>query len=322
MFRQVHQGLGRRHSLIFVILSLAVAGLCPGVAAAEIMGAKKSKVYHTQPDRCGPAKNIASGNKVTFKDIKEAEGEGRRKCKTCARIEENMKEEEPKKKEPPPSRGSEKDQPKKTEPSGGEAGPPEQERTQPTEKDEPLPTVVETVKVKRVLPGATLELESGERVRLAGVGVPIADQPLADEVFARIEKQVKGRKVTLAWMPTGESGRDRFGRRAAFAVVGSDKEDIGGLLISDGLAWVDRSANFELLSEYLRREDDAAWSQRGVWKRTKGADGAATVVVGKFTREYHSPDCPHAVLLIEPASISVNEAKGRRLTPCEFWRGQ
>ena len=319
MFRQVHRGFGRRQSLIFVILSFAVAGLCPGVATAEVMGAKKSKVYHTQPDRCGPAKNIASGNKVTFKDIKEAEGEGRRKCKTCARIEENMKEEEPKKKEPPPSRGGGRGQPKKEEPAGG-TEPVEQERSRPVEKVEQPPAVVETVRVKRVLPGATLELETGERVRLAGVGVPIADQPMADEVFARVEKLVKGRKVTLAWMASGESGRDRFGRRAAFAVVGSDKEDIGGLLISDGLAWVDRSTTFELLSEYLRREDDAAWSQRGIWLRTKGAKGAASVVVGKFTREYHSPDCPHAVLLIEPASISVNEAKGRRLTPCEFWR--
>lgn len=321
MARLANCHFGRITSTKLIVFLVATACLFPATVMAEVMGAKKSKVYHTHPDRCGAAKNIADGNRVTFKSVEEAKGEGRRLCKTCARLDEKLKEEGSKKKEAktPPETGR-KSEPKQDDPKHGDSEPRDKPGV-PGDESRPLPPArIKIVKVKRVLPGATLELDNGERIYLAGIGAPIRGQPIADELDRQLEKLTKGRKVTIAWLSAGESVRDRYGRLAAFASAGSSREDLGGRLIEDGLAWVDRSANFELLSEYLRLEDDAAWDQRGVWKRLKGAGGAASVVVGKFTREYHSPDCPHASLLIEPTTISVNEAKGRRLTPCEFWR--
>lgn len=313
---------GRRPSqLVLILTAFGLSASVPTVAAAEVMGAQKSKVYHTQSDRCGAAKNIASGNRVSFKSAQEAEAEGRRQCKSCARFEAKMKEETSKPKEPEtPSGEDKKTEPRKSDPESGGGDEAGQESRQPVGEKNAESGVVEIVKVTRVLPGATLELEDGERVRLSGIGAPINGQPISREAQKKLEKLVKGRKVTVAWANDDESMRDRYGRRAVFAAIGSDREDIGGTLIQEGLAWVDRSSDFTLLSEYLRREDDAAWGQRGVWKRLKGGHGAAKVIVGKFTREYHSPYCPHATLLIEPATISVNEAKGRRLAPCEFWR--
>lgn len=313
---------GRRPSqLVIILTAFGLSASVPTVAAAEVMGAQKSKVYHTQPDRCGAAKTIASGNRVSFKSVQEAETEGRRQCKSCARIEEKMKEEASKPKEPEtPSGEDKKAEPRKSDAETGGDDETGGSRGQPATEDNAESGVVEILKVARVLPGATLELEGGERVRLSGIGAPINGQPFAREAQKKLEKLVKGRKVTVAWADEDESMRDRYGRRAAFAAIGSDREDIGGTLIQEGYAWVDRSSEFTQLSEYLRREDDAAWGQRGVWKRLKGSHGAAKVIVGKYTREYHSPYCPHATLLIEPATISVNEAKGRRLAPCEFWR--
>lgn len=313
---------GRRPSrLVVILIAFGLTASATAVASAAVMGAKKSKVYHTQPDRCGAAKTIASGNRVLFKSVQVAETEGRRQCKSCARIEEKLKEEASKPKEPETPPGDDKkSEPRKTDAESGKGNEAGGKQSQPAGDENAESGIVETVKVSRVLPGATLELEGGERVRLTGIGAPINGQPTARETQKKLEKLVKGRKVTVVWAAEDESIRDRYGRRAAYAAIGSDREDIGGRLIQEGLAWVDRSSDFSQLSEYLRREDDAAWGQRGVWKRLKGSHGTAKVIVGKFTREYHSPYCPHATLLIEPATISVNEAKGRRLAPCEFWR--
>ncbi len=306
---------------VLILTLFGLSASAPTVAVAEVMGAQKSKVYHTQPDRCGAAKTIASGNRISFKSVQEAETEGRRQCKSCARIEEKMKEEASKPKKPETPGGEDtKTEPRKGKTESDEGSEPGRRPAQPASTTDAESGIVEIVKVARVLPGATLELEGGERVRLTGIGAPINGQPIARETQKKLEKLVKGRKVTVAWAAEDESIRDRYGRRAAYAAIGSDREDIGGRLIQEGLAWVDRSSDFSQLSEYLRREDDAAWGQRGVWKRLKGSHGAAKVIVGKFTREYHSPYCPHAALLTEPATISVNEAKGRRLAPCEFWR--
>ena len=313
---------GRKSCWLVVFLTaFGMTASLPAVAFAEVMAAQKSKVYHTQPDRCGAAKTIASGNRISFKSVQEAEAEGRRQCKSCARIEAKVKEEASKPKEPETPGGDDGNaEPKKAEAETGKKSDPDKKPGEAPTENNADSGVVEIVKVSRVLPGATLELEGGERVRLSGIGAPINGQPIAREAQKKLEKLVKGRKVTVAWATNDESMRDRYGRRAAFAAIGSDREDIGGTLIQEGLAWVDRSSDFTQLSEYLRREDDAAWGQRGIWKRLKGSHGAAKVIVGKFTREYHSPYCPHAALLIEPATISVNEAKGRRLAPCEFWR--
>jgi endonuclease YncB( thermonuclease family) len=306
-----------------ILITFGMTASLPAVAVAEVMGAQKSKVYHTQPDRCGAAKTIASGNRISFKSVQEAETEGRRQCKSCARIEAKIKEEASKPKEPETRSGEDKkSEPQKGETESDEGSEAGRKPGQPASTTNGESDLVEIVRVARVLPGATLELEGGERVRLSGIGAPINGQPSAREAQKKLEKLVKGRKVTVAWETDDESMRDRYGRRAAFAAIGSDREDIGGTLIQEGLAWVDRSSDFTQLSEYLRREDDAAWGQRGIWKRLKGSHGAAKVIVGKFTREYHSPYCPHSALLIEPATISVNEAKGRRLAPCEFWRSE
>lgn len=292
------------------LVALGIVG-APALRAAadEVVGTKKGKVYHTHLDDCSAAKNINGDNIVRWTSEDEAKKEGRRLCKSCAKVDERAKK---KAAEPPDTSRP----PKSKRPSNKDVDETESEDTPPTNAIE--------ARVKKVLTGGTLLLDNGDKVRLFGLVAPQLGQPLADETVRFIQKQTKGRTVHLAPLEgvATKPRRDGLGRMLAFVAVGRGDSDLGGELITEGLAAVDRSVEFERLDDYLRREDDAAWAGRGIWKKLDGPDGEIEVVTGKHTHEYHAADCPHGMHLIEPTTITVNEAKGRRLHPCEYYRVQ
>jgi endonuclease YncB( thermonuclease family) len=297
------QGVG-----LWVLVFGAILGAGSTRATADgVVGAKKSKVYHTHPDDCSAARNINGDNRVSFASEEEAKKEGRRLCKSCVKLDERAKKKaaEPSEAERPARskrpKNADTDESESEVPPGGEA--------------------IE-VQVKMVVTGGTLQLENGDKVRLFGVIAPQSGQPHADETVRFMEKRLKGCKVKLAPVEGAQikTRRDGLGRSLAFVLLSSGDSDLGGELISEGLAAVDRSVEFVRLDDYLKREDDAAWAGRGIWKKQDSPAGAAKVVTGKHTHEYHAADCPHVVHLIDPATISVNEAKGRRLHPCEYYR--
>lgn len=324
-----------RGLLIFIVPSL----VGPGLAAAqdEIFAARRSKVYHIR--LCSAARNISAENRVRFKSEKEAAAEGRRLCKSCARMVEREADAAERAKtgaadtpaaDAVENRRERKDNLAKENegapesggaplPSAGDAADPAQPDNR--EADEPELETLST-RVRDVVAGGTLVLEGGERVCLWGIGCPRSGQMDCEAVSSFLEKRVKGRKVQVQWhfREAGSSPRDALGRLVASVAYGSDKSDLASALLLEGLAWVDRGQPCPRRAEYLNKEDDAAWSQRGVWKRLPGAAGRREAVVGKHTHQYHAPDCPHAMHLIEPSTITLNEARGRRLSPCEFWR--
>ncbi|MCA9255651.1 MAG: hypothetical protein KDA33_08425, partial [Phycisphaerales bacterium] len=81
----------------FFLKSVAlVVGVGAGLALAEtIIGTTSGKVYHNHPDTCGSARRIQPDNTRRFASREEAEREGRRQCKTCARLDEKAKEKPP-----------------------------------------------------------------------------------------------------------------------------------------------------------------------------------------------------------------------------------
>lgn len=322
---------------LIVLLVSPLVG--PSVAAAqeEIFAARRSKVYHIR--LCSAAKNISAENRVRFKSEKEAVSEGRRLCKSCARLVEREAEAAEKAKSDGANTPADDAEARRRTTKDGRA---EKDEGAPESPGAPVPSAGDAIKpsqpdrsqadepeietlsarVKEVVAGGTIVLESGEHVRLWGVGCPRSGQMDGEAAASFLAKRVKGRKVQLSWHrgEDGTSPRDALGRLVASVSYGSDKSDLASALLLEGLAWVDRGQPCPRRAEYLNREDDAAWSQRGVWKRLSGAAGRREAVVGKHTHQYHAPDCPHVAHLIEPATITLNEARGRRLSPCEFWR--
>ncbi|MBN2563797.1 MAG: thermonuclease family protein [Phycisphaerae bacterium] len=303
-------------------------GSDPPAETGSVMGAKNSKVYHTHPEECSHAKRISEENRVYFDSAEDAEKAGRRLCKRCATLDA--------------ARGSEGKDGDKVEPgretkikekagngtdgtgqirlngkrSGGD------ERGKEVPAREAIAALPEFASVTNVLPGGTLELDIGEKVTLLGVVCPREGQSLAEEAAAFIEERTKGHLVRLERdvAPGPADRRDALGRLLVYVMAEPGGRDLGGELIFQGLGWLDREARSARRQEYARLEEQAWRAARGIWKPLKGAAGKRKVVTGRHAHHYHDPECPHVAHLTGRITLTINEAKARRLPPCRDYR--
>lgn len=314
-----HRPVGRIGTALVVLLALVLlATSAPALAAlvGEVIGAKNSKVYHLYPEECGTARRINAENVIRFASADEAERAGRRLCKTCETLRAKRQLDG----------GDGK--------PGGEPVRPGEKRenrsrppltTQPTTAGVPFTSdVPQFARVTAVLSGGTVELDIGEKVRLIGVACPAEGQALADEAVRSIHEQTRGRTVRLSQdSAVGNAApRDSLGRLAVYLTPQPDGRDLGGELIFQGFAWLDREARFDRRAEYARHEEAAWQDHRGIWKPLPGEAGRREVVTGRFAPHYHDPRCPHVAHLTGVVKMTVNEAKNRRLPPCPLYRGK
>ena len=315
-----HHARGRaRVSLLFsaVLVLFANGGVAPRLAVASdvVIGAKNSKVYHLYPAECGSAKRISPANRISFKSAEDAERAGRRLCKRCETLREKKKTQAEATGGSGQSEGSER--------SDGLSGstPPTGSSGEPGPSGPPAAELPQIARVTGVLPGGTIELDIGEKVRLVGVVCPEEGQPGAEDAVRFIAEQTRGRKVRLARDASSgaSSHRDALGRLLVHLTPEPDGRDLGGELIFQGFAWLDRDARFARLREYTRREEEAWRAPRGIWKPEKGAAGNRKVVTGRHAHHYHDPNCRHLAHLTDKITLTVNEAKSRRLPPCALY---
>ncbi|HVP13388.1 MAG TPA: thermonuclease family protein [Phycisphaerae bacterium] len=300
-----------------LILPCALACFAAGAAFVEdIIGSKSGKVYHLYPTECATARKINPENMVRFSSAAQAEGAGRHLCKTCEKIRAKRLAEQ----------AGGKSDPKSGHTGGARPGRDKPTPTTQTAAADPVdtPVVPQFARVTAVLPGGTLDLDVGEKVRLLGVVCPSDGQPLAKEAVRFVEEQTRGRTVRLSLdSSAGPLGhRDALGRLAVYLAPQPDGRDLGGELIFQGYAWFDREARFDRQSEYARREEEAWRDQRGIWKPLEADAGKIEVVTGRFATSYHDPKCPHVSLLAGKISMTLNEAKSRRLPPCPLYKAR
>jgi len=296
----------RAPALCVVIVSWVAVFLHAATTQAdEVVGATDSKVYHSQKD-CPALKKITIENRVVFKSAATAQAEGRRLCRVCEK--QSAKAAVQPEKPPGPTKPV-------------EAKPPPEPTSRPAEKDS-ASEPGRLVRIKKVLPGGTLVLDSGEKIALAGVCLPQGGQEQSQEAASFIQERLRGRKAR--WLPVmvddANPVRDAFGRTLGALRTDGRRPDVGGDLIAGGLAWVDRSLRMEGAEQYLSLETEAWQKGRGIWRRLADDVGRAEVVVGRYGLSYHPRGCPHTDHLTESSMITLNEAKARRLTPCEHYR--
>jgi endonuclease YncB( thermonuclease family) len=282
----------------------------------DIIGAKSGKVYHLYPAECSTARRINGENVVRFSSVEEAERAGRHLCKTCENIRAKRQGEQATGK--PDKRSGKAEEPR----SGGDKPP---AATQPADCGDAVATdVPQFARTNGILAGGTLELDVGEKARLLGVACPAESQAFAKEAVRFMEEQTRGRTVRLSLdsSPGPLGHRDALGRLAVYLMPQPDGRDLGGELIFQGYAWVDREARFDRRSEYARREEEAWRDQRGIWKPLEGEAGKCEVVAGRFGMSYHDPKCPHVALLTGKITMTLNEAKSRRLPPCSLYKAK
>lgn len=147
-----------------------------------------------------------------------------------------------------------------------------------------LPGVNDSVVVKRVIDGDTIELEGGERIRYLGIDAPErhrkvngqwirVEEPFSDESYDLNRELVEGKGVRLEF---DREIRDRYRRLLAYVFVG--KEMINVELIRAGFVRVRFYPPNSRYQELFEREEQRAKTQKkGLWekglKNNKGGVG-------------------------------------------------
>ncbi|HWL94440.1 MAG TPA: thermonuclease family protein, partial [Phycisphaerae bacterium] len=270
-------------------------------------------------------RKIQGDNRVTFGSEQEAKNTGRRLCKRCETLDLKAAKGDG---GPGSASGNGERTGGLRDTGGGEAG--ESRPEKPPGAGPPIETngstglLPEFVAVTKVLSGGTLVLDNGDHAVLAGVVCPGKGQPHAQECTRYLNEQTRGRTVRLTYEAGGcrPTRRDELGRLVGYVVPEPNGRDLGGELIFQGYAWVDRGAPFARQAEYVRHEEDAWRAGRGIWERNSGADEGESVLSGRHAHCFHAPGCRHVKLMSGVMTLTLNEAKGRRLVPCGEYRGK
>lgn len=116
-------------------------------------------------------------------------------------------------------------------------------------------------RVTGVMDGDTVEVRVAERtmrLRLSEVDAPERTQPFGPQARTRLESLVGGRDVEVQVKET-----DRYGRSVSWVFV--DGQEVGRILVREGLAWWYRAYSQDAALGELERE--AREARRGLWSQ-------------------------------------------------------
>jgi endonuclease YncB( thermonuclease family) len=125
-----------------------------------------------------------------------------------------------------------------------------------------------TALVKRAIDGDTLELTSGETVRLIGVDTPETKDPrkpvqyFGKEATAFTQRLVEGKRVRLEY---DQQRLDKYGRTLAYVYL-EDSTFVNAEIIKQGYGFAYTRFPFKYLEQFRQLEQDAREAKRGLWK--------------------------------------------------------
>ncbi len=125
----------------------------------------------------------------------------------------------------------------------------------------------QTLVVKRVVDGDTIELSSGEKVRYIGVNTPESVDPrtpvqcFGKEASQRNKDLVEGKEVRLV---ADVGDKDRYGRLLRYVYVGDTFINLE--LVREGYAQVDTvPPNIAHKEDFVVAQKEARENQKGLW---------------------------------------------------------
>jgi endonuclease YncB( thermonuclease family) len=305
-----------RRPVVAHLAALAMLLCLPALAFADaVIGTKSGKVYHNHPKDCASARRIGDANLTRFASREEAETSGRRQCRVCAKLDQKNKA-EPDATPPKPT--------KRGEPRPPENDPPPARNGVPVPPPVSTTSLPEMVRATKVIDAGTIELDTGDKVHLAGIVVPDRAQPLARSAQRFIVEQTRDRllRATVSATACAPTGRDTLGRWCVSIVPTPDGRDLAGELLFQGYAWIDHTHSSPRSAEYDRLEEAAWRAGRGIWTPLEGAAGQREVIAGRGASAYHDDHCEHLPHLTNVIKMPVNEARARRLVPCGEYRAK
>lgn len=120
--------------------------------------------------------------------------------------------------------------------------------------------VRETVRVNRVIDGDTIELITGEKVRLLGINAPEINEPFYFEAKQRLTFLVERREILLE---SDIEDIDSYGRLLRYVFING--QNVNVLLVSEGLAYTYIFEDLKYKEELFSAENFARQTKRGLW---------------------------------------------------------
>lgn len=132
-------------------------------------------------------------------------------------------------------------------------------------------------RVKRVIDGDTIELESGERVRLLGVNTPETKHPtktveqFGKEAAAFTKRMLEGKQVRIELDPVA-SQKDKYSRTLAYVFL-QDGTHLNAEIIRQGYGFATLGRPpLKHQEEFRQLETEARDQRRGLWAKGESND--------------------------------------------------
>jgi len=153
------------------------------------------------------------------------------------------------------------------------------------------------VKVKRVIDGDTVILETGERLRYAAINAPEIHtesgipQPFAFETYKLNRALTEGK--TLYFEPALRK-RDRYGRLLG-ELYFENGTAVSEILVKEGLAFVCYyPGSGKYYEKYLPLQKEAIKKRKGIFSLLEKESKNIAYIGNRKSKRFHHPDCPEA----------------------------
>lgn len=122
-----------------------------------------------------------------------------------------------------------------------------------------------TATISKVIDGDTVELETGERVRLLGINAPEMGQPYHEEATDRLKELIENKTVILE---SDVEDKDRYGRLLRYVFF--NNKNINAEMVEEGYANVYViPPNTKYENELRKVENEAKTANRRIWQTSE-----------------------------------------------------
>ncbi|EQB63687.1 MAG: Nuclease (SNase protein) [candidate division Zixibacteria bacterium RBG-1] len=171
------------------------------------------------------------------------------------------------------------------------------------------------IKVKEVIDGDTIVLESGEHFRYVGIDTPEKDQPFYLEAKELNQKLVESKEIRIEF---DLQRKDKYGRTLAYVYVG--ETFVNAELVRNGLANLYTvPPNVKHTEYFLKLQSEAKEKKLGIWSEAKKPE--KNYLARRGSKRFHRPSC--TVILSAPQKDLIifktkDQALKQGFSPCKI----
>jgi len=126
------------------------------------------------------------------------------------------------------------------------------------------PPSLETYEIQKIIDGDTLELSTGERVRLKGINTPESSMPYYTEAKTFLQSIVQNKLIQIE-----NHGTDKYGRILAHIFI--NNRNVNAQILEQGLATLYYYESDSHYDELKEAEEFARQNQKGLWQKSTNA---------------------------------------------------